>query len=232
MVLDAGVYAMLGNTPGKALVGITVTSVDGRRLSYGNALRRNFGVYWSGLGTGFPIVTLGTVLRAHSIVSGGQLTSWDKNVGSQVLGRTSGIRTWVGAAAYFVLLVGLAQLNAAEKASGAAAAATSRVDTLREAVRSVNAMAPKMVDKVTRLDGAEIGPGTAFTYLYTLTTIDSATMKVDESARAAHLEKVRTDYCRGGMKSFRDANVAVQFKYRDHSGLPFTLLSVSPSDCL
>jgi uncharacterized RDD family membrane protein YckC len=111
MVLDAGVYAMCGNTPGKALVGIRVTSVDGRHLSYGNALRRNFGIYWSGLGTGFPIVTLGTVLHAHSVVSGGQLTSWDKNVGSQALGRKSAARTWVGAVAYFALLAGLAQLK-------------------------------------------------------------------------------------------------------------------------
>jgi RDD family. len=41
MILDAGVYSAVGNTPGKALLGLKVTTLNGSRLSYAEYSRRN-----------------------------------------------------------------------------------------------------------------------------------------------------------------------------------------------
>ncbi|MBQ5938961.1 RDD family protein [Massilia sp. AB1] len=77
LVLDAAVHALAGNTPGKAILGLRVGLVDGRRLSFVQHLRRNLGVWVSGLGFAIPLVCLFTMGRQHGRLNEGQPASYD-----------------------------------------------------------------------------------------------------------------------------------------------------------
>jgi hypothetical protein len=231
MVLDASIYCIFGNTPGKALLGIKVRGPDGARLTYRAALRRNFGVYWRGLGTGFPLVGLFTLVHAYNVAAAGKASSWDVTTGSKPIGHGKGYRTWIGAATYMILVVGLQLLDKTSR-DGNGRTATSVVTSINEVVTAVNSASPKMLDDETRLDGAEAGPGIALTYLYTLVSVDSRSSEVNREARTEMLTRIRSQYCRGdSLKRFREASVPVHYKYRDRNGLPFTELAVSPADC-
>jgi uncharacterized RDD family membrane protein YckC len=76
-LLDALFYAVFGNTPGKWLAGLRVLAADGGRVSRSAYLRRNFGVYWYGLGTGLPVISLVTLARGYRAVSAFELPRWD-----------------------------------------------------------------------------------------------------------------------------------------------------------
>ncbi|MDE1173546.1 MAG: RDD family protein [Parvibaculaceae bacterium] len=77
-IAEAGIYGIFGNTPGKALLRISVTTTDAVRLSSGQYLRRQPGVYWSGLGTGFPLVSLFTMIYQYRKVKSGGQATYDK----------------------------------------------------------------------------------------------------------------------------------------------------------
>jgi uncharacterized RDD family membrane protein YckC len=83
MILDAVVYSVFGNTPGKWLAGIRVMRFDKSSVPFATYLRRNFGVYWSGLGANVPLVTLITLLSAHDKASRGEAQSWDEAAGTR-----------------------------------------------------------------------------------------------------------------------------------------------------
>jgi len=53
--VEAFYSTAFGNTPGKALLGISVATIAGRKLSYVEYLIRNFRVAWAGLGAFFPV---------------------------------------------------------------------------------------------------------------------------------------------------------------------------------
>lgn len=54
MLVEAGIFNVFGNTPGKALLGVAVTTLDGQHPSAAQYLRRQFGVLWHGLALGLP----------------------------------------------------------------------------------------------------------------------------------------------------------------------------------
>lgn len=61
LVVEAGVFTIFGNTLGKSLLAVRVTDLDGHPISGKQYLRRQVGVYWYGLGTGFPLAPLLTM---------------------------------------------------------------------------------------------------------------------------------------------------------------------------
>jgi len=148
MVLDAAIYSTLGNTPGKALLGLKVTRLDGSQLKFGAALRRNFGVYVAGLGMGIPIVVLFTCFSAYKDVKANKPSSWDIGIGSRVNGQAKGYRSWLGALSYFALLVALQSMNSTERPvrrtvtpSGTVSRMASSDELLAEARRKLNEQA-------------------------------------------------------------------------------------------
>ncbi len=226
MLLDAAIYSLFGNTPGKALLGIKVRGIDGTRLRFGVAVRRNFGVFWRGLAAGVPLVGLFTLAHAYEVVKAGKPSSWDTATASETTGHAKGYRTWVGALAYFALLI------AWQESNKLSAEEQKLDDIVTNAITAINSMAPKAIDDETRLDGAEAGPGTAFTYLYTLPNIDSRTSQANEQFRSQMLRTLRSNYCQGeALKRFRNAGLAIHYKYRDRNGLLFTEFAVHPGDC-
>ena len=84
MMLDASVYCVAGNTPGKALLGLKVTALDGGRLSWKTYLRRNLAVWVRGLGCGIPVVSLVTMWRRGREAASGADVAYDVKTGHQV----------------------------------------------------------------------------------------------------------------------------------------------------
>lgn len=79
LLIEAGIFAVFGSTPGKALLGVVVTCADSRRARASDYLRRQLGVYWYALGTGFPLVPLFTMARQYSQLRAGRKTAYDED---------------------------------------------------------------------------------------------------------------------------------------------------------
>jgi len=105
LLLDALVHACFGNTPGKALLGLRVGLVDGRRPSLGQHLSRNVGVWAGGLGLGIPLVTLFTMGRQHRRLNQGEQASYDDE-GYRVRAKPIGWPRRIGFGVAFLVLFG------------------------------------------------------------------------------------------------------------------------------
>ena len=76
--VEASLLFTLGTTPGKSLFKITLRSSAEEKLSFSSAFNRSFTVWWKGLGLGFPIASLITLIIAHRTLSREGITSWDR----------------------------------------------------------------------------------------------------------------------------------------------------------
>jgi hypothetical protein len=110
MATEAAIFALFGSTLGKALLGVKVINLDGQRISGKNYLARQLRVYWYGLGTGFPLITLFTIARQHRRVKAGHKASYDEGLYS-VKGKQIGIfRVIFVSIAYLLLCVATGEL--------------------------------------------------------------------------------------------------------------------------
>jgi uncharacterized RDD family membrane protein YckC len=75
---EASLLSSGGTTPGKWLLRTKLRDSKGRKLTYRNALKRSFSVWWKGLGIGIPIVSLVTLIVAYNKLTGEGLTTWDR----------------------------------------------------------------------------------------------------------------------------------------------------------
>jgi uncharacterized RDD family membrane protein YckC len=106
LILDAGLYGLFGNTPGKALLGLRVTTLPGNPLNFTQYLGRNFGVWVSGLALGLPVIPLFTMTKQFGNLSMGRPASYDKVPGFRVRSQpTSWARKLVFGFAYLGVLV-------------------------------------------------------------------------------------------------------------------------------
>jgi hypothetical protein len=112
MILDAFVYAIFGNTPAKALGGIRVLDIRGQKVRLPRYLHRNFTVYVRGLGIGFPIVSLVTLLYSHRKASANKILSWDQELETRAFQiRSNAWRPYLVACLYFGGIAGLVALG-------------------------------------------------------------------------------------------------------------------------
>jgi len=77
LLAEAIVFGIFGNTPGKALLGLRVTTVAGTKPSFNDYVSRLLGVYWFGLGTGFPIVSMFTMIKQYQRLKLGREAGYD-----------------------------------------------------------------------------------------------------------------------------------------------------------
>jgi uncharacterized RDD family membrane protein YckC len=115
MVLDASLYGVAGNTPGKALLGLKVTALGGGRLSWCAYLRRNLAVWVRGLGCGIPVVSLVTMWRRGREAAAGADVAYDVKTGHQVSAKPTGV---VRKLAFGVLCAALVALAPAIRVVG------------------------------------------------------------------------------------------------------------------
>jgi uncharacterized RDD family membrane protein YckC len=116
--IDAIAFAAFGNTLGKWIAGVKVMGLRGERLGFLAYMRRNGGVYWAGLGTGFPLVSLFTLLSSYNRASKGEVLSWDQNNGTRSYAVSdSRVRLWLVAIIYLSLFAVLRVIGAMNNAT-------------------------------------------------------------------------------------------------------------------
>lgn len=79
LLVEASVYGVFGATPGKALLGIKVDTTSAHKVNFGQYLNRLVGLYWSGLGTGFPLVSLFAMAYQHGRLARGKQAGYDES---------------------------------------------------------------------------------------------------------------------------------------------------------
>ncbi|NBQ67609.1 MAG: tetratricopeptide repeat protein [Nitrosomonadaceae bacterium] len=104
LVLDALLYRIFGNTPGKALLGLKVERLNGKSLSLTQYSDRNFSLWSSGLAFGFPLFNLFTMARQWNRLGKGLQASYDVSTVFRVCSKPSG---WVHKTVFGFALAGL-----------------------------------------------------------------------------------------------------------------------------
>lgn len=79
LLLDAALHALAGNTPGKALLGLRILTVDGRAPGFRELLGRNLRMWRAGLALGLPAISLFTMARQGLRLRRGVQASYDLN---------------------------------------------------------------------------------------------------------------------------------------------------------
>jgi GYF domain 2/RDD family len=240
LTMDALIHWALGNTAGKALAGIqALAEGGGRRLGPAAYLGRNFGLYVFGLGLGLPLISL-IALAVSYRRAAAEASPWDRLAGSRVYALDGARpRTWIVAGVYLVGVVTLVALGMhAQRNSSRYTAARTPAPILQQeltqAANSINASVPRMIDRITRLDGARAGPGPLFTYDYSLTNLRVAQLSPTalETLRWRLSAHVRQAVCRGtALKPMLRIGATVRFHYRDRTGQELATVAVSSADC-
>jgi len=74
-----------GTTPGKALLGIKIGDLDGKKISYMTTMKRGFLVWLIGLGAGIPLISIFTMIVAWSRLTSKGTTIWDEKCRIKVI---------------------------------------------------------------------------------------------------------------------------------------------------
>lgn len=106
LLAEALIFAVFGTTLGKGVLGVKVVTAEVEKLSAKDYLKRQLGVYWAGLGTGFPIVSLFTMARQSSRLKQGKLASYDEG-SYNVKASPMGFFRWMLAVVVIVLLLSI-----------------------------------------------------------------------------------------------------------------------------
>jgi uncharacterized RDD family membrane protein YckC len=93
-LLDALVYAVFGNTPGKALLCVVVADAGGERLSFARYLGRNAAVWVRGFAFGIPLINLFAFYRQSGRLRKSGQAAYD--VDSDVYVRAGKAGLWRG----------------------------------------------------------------------------------------------------------------------------------------
>lgn len=116
LILDAIVYRLAGNTPGKAMLGLRVGTLGGKPLTLSEYLGRNFSLWVSGLALGMPLINLFTMARQSGRIRKGLSASYDESTGFRVRAKTSGLlRKTAFGVAFLCLFVLMGTLNVMEQ---------------------------------------------------------------------------------------------------------------------
>ncbi|SAK66535.1 RDD family protein [Caballeronia calidae] len=142
LLLDALLYRLFGNTPGKALLSLSVRTRTDSALTAEQYLNRNFAMWGPGFAFGLPGVQFITLFMSESTLRKTGSTRWDWTWGYTVVGaRRSALRLALFGTLGFSMLV-LSKLDAqsfsaalrqvaiseASRPAGASATGTSPVD--------------------------------------------------------------------------------------------------------
>lgn len=102
-----------GTTPGKWLFKIRLIPPSGETPDYSTAFSRSFKVWWRGFGTGFPLVSLITLIVSYNKLTKNGITTWDRDNGFTVAHEQIGPLRVIFAIAFFVSLLLLVAIESA-----------------------------------------------------------------------------------------------------------------------
>lgn len=79
IIFEAILLSTCGTTPGKFLLKIKVRDKNHNKLSFPAAFARSVGVWFAGMGIGFPLATLITLIVSYNKLKNDRITRWDYN---------------------------------------------------------------------------------------------------------------------------------------------------------
>lgn len=106
LFLEPLMLCKLGTTPGKKILGLEVRSENGKKLSYGKAFDRSWGVMKSGMGFILPIYVLIRFYKSYKILDEKKKLPWDKNIQYKLLDKKwyRGLGIVIGYVLIFLIL--------------------------------------------------------------------------------------------------------------------------------
>lgn len=99
--IEALFLSTAGTTPGKWLFKTRIIPPHGGALDYSTALSRSFKVWWRGLGIGFPLASLITLIVAHGKLTKNGVTTWDRDDGFTITHERIGALRVIVAVVFF-----------------------------------------------------------------------------------------------------------------------------------
>ena len=104
MPIEAAFLSFGKTTPGKWMLGLSVTTKSRGRLSFSEALKRSFSVWLRGMGMGLYIIPLFTLFFAYSSLKARGRTSWDRDEKTVVYRKSISTFRYVIAALFIILV--------------------------------------------------------------------------------------------------------------------------------
>lgn len=71
---------LFGTTPGKAIFGLRIETLDGVKLSYGEGLERTWGVLGAGMGYNIPIYNIFRLWKSYTLCGENETQPWDESI--------------------------------------------------------------------------------------------------------------------------------------------------------
>lgn len=107
LALEPLFLSKFGTTPGKWILGLSVTDVDGNRLSYGDAAQRYLRVWLYGSALDIPGFSLWRLYRSYDACNKGEVLPWETD-SALVLRDEASWRAWVYVGARLAIVGALA----------------------------------------------------------------------------------------------------------------------------
>ena len=213
MVVDALCLALLGNTPGRAIVGIRVETIRHKRLSISTALNRNGQIYLRGFGLTIPIVSLFTLSSSYDKVKSGEQTTWDRDLYTRVYDVSSNpIRIFICAALVLILSAAPRVIDEMDRQKQVAETgnpfALPKDPVTRWLKDAADQLKPQMVDSITRLNGATV-EGRTLIYNYSITRRDAS----DAAFRKFFADNIRPKVCADKTMAVMLKDYQVTYRY-------------------
>jgi hypothetical protein len=234
MVVDAFCLALLGNTLGRAIVGIRVETIRHERLSVPVALYRNGLLYLQGLGLAIPFVSLFTLNSSYNKVKVGQQAPWDRDLYARVYDVSSNsIRTTICAVLVVATIAAPKIIEEMDRQRQVAATGNplspSEDPIERQLNDAADAVKPQMVDDITRLNGAA-AEGRTFIYNYSITRRGVS----DAAFRKLFADNIRQKVCTGKETSLmmKDYQIIYRYNYLMPNASAPLSFEVKWADCL
>ncbi len=101
--INALFLCLFGTTPGKFAVGIYLKTPEGKNMSFGDALQREWAVFRYGMGFNIPIYNIIRLIKSYNIHTAGRELEWDYK--TDVLYTEWGTKRWVYSAILGVICV-------------------------------------------------------------------------------------------------------------------------------
>lgn len=102
---------------------------------------------------------------------------------------------------------------------------------LQQMATAVNAQLPKMMDKITRLDHLEAGPGNTLTYDFTLVPFASDAATAQKFAAAAPQYVTGRACSNPSVTRLLKMGVTMDYVYKGNDGKEITSFAIHASDC-
>jgi hypothetical protein len=139
--VEALLLYAIGTTPGKWLFKIQLISATGASPTFPDAFSRSVAVWWRGLGAGFPLVSLFTLMTAHKRLTERGITSWDADNRINVVHGQIGLVRGFAAVAFFATAIFLISNSGA----------TREIESSQE-MQEVNALITSLQEEVSRTE--------------------------------------------------------------------------------